>query len=161
MSNEAADVKVEGLDKLIKALGMKKPPQARVGILGTHNARSSKDSKANSNATIGAAHEFGTTKIPMRSFLRIPISENLNKRLESSGALDKDVLDQVIKAGTIIPWLTNVAILAQSIVLEAFDTNGFGKWKPLNPKTLERKKVKQTLVETQQLRNSITYEVKE
>lgn len=154
--DNVADLKIAGLDKLIKALN-KKPPTVRVGILGDKNARESKKG-SKSNAAIGAAHEFGTSVLPIRSFLRVPISEHLDTKMKSSGALNKDVLAEVISSGTLIPWLTKIGILAESIVLEAFNSGGFGKWPQSN---MKRKKNHQTLVETQQLRNSITSEVKE
>ena len=47
--------------------------------------------------------------------------------------------------------------VGESIVQDAFSTGGFGKWKPSR---MENKQTKQTLVETQQLRNSITSDVK-
>lgn len=149
------ELNVKGLDQLIKALGSKQPI-AKVGILGGKNARST--AGVNSNAQIGAWHEFGTTKTPQRSFLRAPISENLQKEMEAAGALDKDVLAEVIARGSVVPWLKKVAVMAEGIVADAFDTGGFGKWKPSN---MTRKQNHQTLVETQQLRNSITSEVKE
>jgi hypothetical protein len=151
--NDTVELDIKPLEQLIKAL--KDPPVGRVGILGAKNYRSG----GTSNATIGAAHEYGTTKLPQRSFLRIPIQENLQKRLEASGALDEQVLKRVIKSGSIVPWLEKVLVIAQGIVLDAFHTGGFGKWKALSPETLRRKKVQQILVETQQLRNSITHEV--
>lgn len=147
-------LKVDGLDKLLKAL-KSKPPVARVGILGSKNARSGKE---NSNATVGAAHEFGTSKLPMRSFLRVPLTDNLQKYMEKSGLLDKEAMELVIKQGSLVPWIKKVAIIGESIVLDAFSTGGFGKWKPSN---MDKKLVKMTLVETQQLRNAITSEVKE
>lgn len=145
---------VKGLDQLLKALKAT-PPVVRIGVLGG-GARSD----GSSNATVGAAHEFGTHTLPARSFLRVPISENLADRMESAGAFDKDVLADVIASGTIRPWMQKVAILAEGIVAEAFDTGGFGKWPALKAKTLGRKKVQQILVETGQLRNSISSEVK-
>ncbi len=154
--DDVVEIKTKGLDKLLKALNAKMPV-ARVGILGDSNARNSKDG-SNSNATVGAAHEFGTSELPIRSFLRVPISEHLSKKMESSGALDKQVLKQVIAEGTVVPWLKKIATLAEGIVLEAFDTSGFGKWKPSN---MDDKKNHQTLVETGQLRNAITSVVKE
>lgn len=151
------NLKIDGLDKIIKALKAK-PIMARVGILGNSNAR---EGKAKSNATVGAAHEFGTTTMPMRSFLRIPIAEHLGKNLENSGAFTKDALETVVKQKSLKPWVEKVAIEAEGIVADAFDTGGFGQWAPLSEKTMSRKKVKQILVETQQLRNSITSEVVE
>lgn len=148
-------IETKGLDQILKALKIK-PPVARIGILGAANARSG---KGTSNATIGAAHEFGTSKLPMRSFLRVPLSERLQKAMESSGALDSDTLKNVIKEGSVLPWITKVAILAENIVLDAFDTGGFGKWAAWkNPGYTNNTGM--ILVDTQQLRNSITYEVK-
>ncbi len=149
--SENTELKIAGLEKLLKAL-KGKPPVARIGILGK-SARS--DGKAN-NAVIGAAHEFGTSRLPQRSFLRIPISDNLSKALESSGAFDKDALKDVLKLGTLTPWVKKMAIVAEGIVAEAFATGGFGKW---TPSDMRNKKNHQTLVETNQLRESITSEV--
>lgn len=147
-------IDTKGLDQILKALKAK-PPVARVGILGGANSR--KDGQ--SNATIGAAHEYGTTKIPQRSFLRIPISENLEKRMQSSNLLNQEVLKAVIKEGSVLPWITKVAIIAENIVLDAFSSSGFGKWAPWkNPSYTNNTGM--LLVDTQQLRNSITYEVK-
>lgn len=156
MSKNDTTLNVKGLDKLIKALKAK-VPVARVGILGTKDQRTGKET---SNATVGAAHEFGTAHLPQRSFLRVPISEHLSARMESAGALDEDTMKEVIAEGDIVPWMKKVAILAEGIVADAFDTAGFGKWPALNPKTMKKKKNQQILVETQQLRNSITSEVK-
>jgi hypothetical protein len=74
---------VKGLDQLLKAL-KSKPPLARVGILGDKSVRAT-EGTFQTNAEIGAAHEFGTTTIPARSFLRVPISQNLQKEMEQSG----------------------------------------------------------------------------
>lgn len=153
MSEDATTIEIKGLEQLLKALKGKQPT-ARVGILGDKTQRS--DKSGQTNADIGAKHEFGTSGMPQRSFLRVPIEEHLNERLESSGAMDPDVLKQVIAQGSIVPWLKKVAVVAEGIVAEAFDSGGFGKWKPSN---MANKKNKQTLVETQQLRNSITSEV--
>lgn len=155
-----------GLDALVKAMSAP-APVVRVGILGQKSVRQSEggaeDSKAGkegelNNAEIGVFHEFGTEKMPMRSFLRVPIAEHLEKRMESSGALDKDVLKETIASKTLLPYMKKVAVLAEGIVTDAFDTGGFGKWAPSD---MSQKANHQTLVETQQLRNSITSDVKE
>lgn len=142
------------LDKLLKAFGAKLP-NAKVGVLGESDSRAR--GEANSNATVGAAHEFGTSKLPQRSFLRVPITEHMQEKIDSSGAFDKQALNQVISEATLLIWMQKIAILAETIVSEGFDTGGFGKWRPSN---MALKKNHQTLVETQQLRNSITSEVK-
>lgn len=141
-----------GLDTMIKLLG-DKLPVAKVGILGLDNARSS---GGYTNSEIGTFHEFGTSKLPERSFLRIPISEHLKKYMEKAGAFTEDTIQKVIKQKSLIPFVTNLGFVGVQIVGDAFATGGFGKWKPSN---MTHKKVEMTLVETQQLRNSISSEV--
>lgn len=150
VSEEGVLLNMKPLENLLKAL--KRTPAIHIGVLGGKNARD--DGK--SNAMIGACHEHGTSTTPMRSFLRIPLADNLERRMKRAGALDKDVLLKIVNTGTLRPWIEKVAILAEGIVLEAFDTGGFGKWPPSD---FSRKKNHQTLVETQQLRNSISSEV--
>ena len=55
---------------------LKKKFTVRVGVLGSDNARTEDNE---TNASIGASHEFGTMdgKIPERSFLRFPLQEKL------------------------------------------------------------------------------------
>lgn len=155
--NETIEIDTKGLDKILKAL-KGKLPVGRVGILGEDNLRSGKDKNgAPGNAFIGAQHEYGNSELPPRSFLRMPITENLRQYLDESGAFTKDVLNQVIKEGSIKEWVQKITTIAETIVIDAFDSGGFGKWKPSN---MANKKNHQTLVETQQLRNSISSDVK-
>lgn len=145
------------LDQLIAAM-KGALPNVRVGVLGEKAMRG--DGKGSqTNATIGAIHEFGGSKMPMRSFLRVPISENLQKRMESSGAFDKDTLAKVIKDKSIRQWLNIMGKLAQMIVTEAFDTGGFGKW-PAWKTPGYKNEGGRLLQDTGELRESITYEVK-
>lgn len=158
MNDQAEDtvyLNTKNLDGLIKAL-KENMSRARVGILGAKTNR--KDPGA-TNAGIGAIHEFGSSKMPMRSFLRVPIADNLQKRLEDTGALDKDVLNDVVKQGTVVPWLKKIAVLAEGIVAEAFASRGFGKW-PAWRTPGYKNRDNRILVDTGQLRDSITSEVK-
>ncbi len=153
MSDDETTINVKGLEALAKAFKNAKP-EVHVGILGD-SARG----KGQSNASIGAHHEFGTSNIPQRSFLRVPIADNLERTMEAAGALDENVLKQVLAEGTIIPWLKKIGVLAEGIVAEGFATGGFGKWAPHSPGYTNN--TGQVLVDTQQLRNSITSEVVE
>ena len=163
---ESIKLSTKNLDQFVKAL-KGKMPVARVGILQnttsrtatqTQNKSGKFESKGNqTNAEIGIAHEFGTEKLPIRSFLRVPLADNLQTYLEKSGAFNKSTLRTVVKEGSVREWVQKIAITAEAVIADAFDTGGFGKWKPSD---MKHKKVHQTLVETQQLRNSITSEVK-
>jgi hypothetical protein len=154
--NDSMDMSTEGLDHIM-AVFKNNMPTLRVGILGSKAARNAKKGD-NSNATIGASHEFGTSTLPMRSFLRQPLSDNLEAYLKASGAYDEKVIMDMIKHGTINEWMKKVGVTAESVVADAFSSGGFGKWMPSN---MAHKENHQTLVETQQLRNSITSEVVE
>lgn len=64
---EEDELDTKNLDKFIKALS-KRISNVKIGILGG-GARD--DGKT--NAEIGAIHEFGTSTMPQRSFLRVQI----------------------------------------------------------------------------------------
>lgn len=153
-------VAVEGLDKLLKAL-KQKAPVARIGILGEKNTRAGSGAAAG-NATIGAVHEYGSLSqgIPQRSFLRVPLTDRLGKDMEKAGALSEAEFKEVLKTGSVVPWLKKIAIMAEGIVRQAFDTGGFGKWPKWKDPNYTNN-ANQLLVDTGQLRDSITSEVKE
>lgn len=157
---ESFSIELKGLDQLVKALKAK-PPLVRIGVLG-NASRPRKGRKTPTNAEIGAVHEFGAPGkgIPQRSFLRIPLSENLNKEIESAGLLDKETLAQVIKSGSMVPWMKQVAISAEAVVDDAFETAGDGKW-PSWKNPNYKNEGGMLLVDSGSLRESIASEVKE
>lgn len=157
MENDVIEIK--GLEQIMKSL-KGKPPMIRIGVLGG-GARSSKNSKGITNATVGAVHEFGAPNknIPQRSFLRIPLTENLQKEMEASGLFTQEISNKVIKSGSVKPWLEKVGVCAQSVVLDAFESSGDGKWpKWKNPNY--KNEGGMLLVDTQQLRDSLTWDIK-
>lgn len=137
-----------------------------VGILGDKNARDGKGT----NAAIGAVHEFGslTRNIPRRSFLEMPLVTQLPmqnaqiKRDLARAMAKKDYVD------FIETFLKRVAIRAEGVIQDAFRTGGFGTWEPskkvesyhvkhtLYCPVLSRNKGPQTLIDTGQLRASIS-----
>lgn len=151
--SEEVKLDTKKLDKMLKAFS-KEMPTSRVGILGL----SGRKDGGKTNADIGAKHEYGNEGMPVRSFLRVPIVEHLEKKMEEAGAFDEASLKLVVQQGSILLWMKKIATIAEGIVVESFHTGGFGKWPPSN---MKYKKVHLTLVETQQLRNSITSETKE
>lgn len=144
-----------GLEGLIKA--MKGPhPKAKVGILANRAPR--EGSGENNNSSIGLKHEFGdpTENLPMRSFLRQPIIEHFQEFLDKA-EIGEETIKEIAEEKTLAPLVNFFGIVGTLVVLEGFDSGGFGKWKPSNMKL---KKNHQTLVETQQLRDSISWELK-
>jgi hypothetical protein len=146
-----SDFNTEGLDALIKAL-KGQMGKVQVGILGD---KTNRDGEL-TNAQVGFYHEVGAGNNPIRSFLRMPIANEFPSRLDESGAFDEDALKKVVKQKSATPWLKKIALVAENTVREAFETQGFGEWPQSN---YDNKKNEQTLVETQQLRDSITSRV--
>lgn len=166
MTIEYNNIGLRKLQKLLKD----DQPMANVGILGQNDTRSSGgltfeqvkaltkkfNPEENSNASIGMKHEFGNDGLPIRSFLRQPIIEQMQRYLDKTGPISEDLIKEMIRTGSMAPYIKKLGVLAETIIADAFDTGGFGKWKPSN---MKYKHNQQTLVETQQLRNSITSEV--
>lgn len=148
----------EKLRQLIKAIAS--APSVKVGVLG-NNQRS--DPEEESNSTIGWRHEFGipagSAPLPQRSFLRMPLMTHLRKELEDKKAFSQTNINKIVREKNMGSFMEKVGVLGVGIVLKAFDSDGFGSWAPLSPVTIERKGHAQILIETQQLRNSIDYEV--
>lgn len=153
--SDADTFQIKGLESLIKALSDPRAPVACIGVLGNKSARGG----GPTNADVGAAHEFGapSRNLSIRSWLRAPLISQMQNAVNRAGATRPQVIQQILKEGTFRPWVEKIGILGLSVVAEGFNTGGFGEWPPSN---MDRKAVKQTLVETQQLRNSATYEVR-
>lgn len=139
--SETVELRSRNLQNLAKALKVK-PPKLSIGIF---------DAK---EAVIGAAHEFGTSTLPMRSFLRIPLMEGMKKKLEASNIFQKDDVNEVIRLGTLDPWTEKVAEQAKAVIDNAFDTGGDGKWPPAKHATGHP-----LLIDTGRLRGSIEVKV--
>ena len=153
MAQEELDAilpQLEELEERIKYLLIPKDPEDARDVIFEIRSVTIGDS---TNAEIGMKHEFGTSYLPERSFLRMPLKDHLAPRLEAAGITDPDVIKKVLKDGTLIPFMKQIAVVAQDTVLEAFKTGGFGQWAPSD---MTNKTVHQTLVETTQLRDSIT-----
>lgn len=171
MKSEIIKSDFNKLDAFIK--GLKSGMVVDVGILGNKTARA--DLKApvphgtpgairvkgrsyaavktqyQTNAEIGFRHEFGKG-VPMRSFLRMPIfqySEQILAGVKKAGALKK------LAAGKMIQVLADIGIGCEAVILQAFESGGWGSWKANKPSTVRRKGSSQPLIDTGQLRRSI------
>ena len=126
----------------------------KVGIFGAKNSR---NGSGKTNADIGAKHEFGSYSdhIPMRSFLRMPLfakSENIVKEA-SVGSL------ALLAEGKIVTVLKRLGIACENAIQEAFGSGGFGSWKPITMFTRSKKHSSQILIDTAQMRRSISSKV--
>ena len=132
---------------------------AKVGILGNNNQRDGNESLTNSQ--IGATHEYGSfsQNIPRRSFLKDPLFKIKKKQLmeDTIKIINKHIADD--NGGKII--FKKLGLAGEAIVKTAFATGGFGTWKPLSPLAVARKGSDRILIDTAQLRKSITSKVEE
>lgn len=111
------------------------------------------------NAEIGLVHEKGSKAngIPRRSFLEMPLEMKLPKVLAAVG---QSVIDSLTKENLRGAYV-QLGILAENIIQSAFKTGGFGKWAPIKDATRQRKNSSAILIDTAQLRKSISSTVQQ
>lgn len=163
-------MKLDGLENIIGSLTDKK--DVRVGIFGNkenrkepgpkfntkaHTRRMTKKTSGLTNADLGAIHEFGSKArgIPARSFLRMPIQHEANNIVKE---ISRDSV-KLLAEGKINELLTRLGIIAENAVQLAFTTRGFNQWTADLMSTIGHKKSGMPLIDTGQLRRSITSKV--
>jgi phage gpG-like protein len=152
-----SDIKLKiDLTNLNKVIGnLEADFVARVGILGDKNSRTD---GGLSNSEVGAAHEFGSVSkgIPKRSFLRVPLKL---KRKDLINGVAKVVKNNLTKPNGAMLTFKQLGLLGEGIVKKAFDTKGYGTWQPLSQSTIDAKGSSTILVDSAQLKRSITSRV--
>jgi len=102
---------------------------------------------------IGMIHEFGVPEknIPKRSFIRVPIENNIKEITKLIENNHKLVSENAMSAKVA---LDRIGIKAQNTIKESFRNND---WKPLKRATVKRKGSSRPLIDTGQLIGSISY----
>jgi phage gpG-like protein len=155
MNASTITVNLAGLDRLRAAVKSVAGMYARVGILGDKTAR--KDGEGGSNALIGAVHEFGSVSrhIPERSFLRAPMATHLKKEVDKSAPR----IARAFADGTPEIAFAILGKKGEKVSKAAFDTSNDGKWPANAPDTISEKGSDRPLIDTGQLRRSISSDV--
>ena len=105
---------------------------------------------------VGAAHEFGTEAVPVRSFLRMPHE----KRASELSAYIAQQFKRVLMHGAdAVQGLGLIGTKALNISREAFQTGGWGEWPDIEQATKDRKGSSAILTDTGILKGALTYEV--
>ena len=158
MAYKSVKVDLKGLEKLAKALGSQY--SIKVGVIGQKSQRLNGDT-GKTNAEIGFINEFGNSEkhIPPRSFLGMPLRLHLAKYLLRKKAFSQKELDKAVRNGTLLELAKKVGIVAEEVIQEAFRTRGFGSWSENRPSTIAKKGSDSPLIDTGQLRRSITSKV--
>lgn len=159
MSESSFEYNAKNLIRLIK-LFKKGFPSVKVGIIGDKATQEHKGTHK-TNAEIGFLNEFGshTRRIPPRSFLRMPLQLYLHSYIKEKKSLSKEEFIKSLRNGTQEQFAKKVGIVAEEVVQDAFRTRGFGNWAPNAPYTIEQKGSDSPLIDTGELRRSISSEV--
>ena len=133
---------LSGMDELIKSLN--DGYFIRVGIIETKATKVHDSKSGKTNAEIGTYHEFGSQKVkdhpPRRSFLADSLKFKINFNEQQMQQMRKDMFKYVFQERTPKKFLASLGAECLRAIKEAFETNGFGKWKPLaSLKTVEKR----------------------
>ena len=129
--------------------------QLVVGIPNDENSRENSDGIT--NAELGVIHEFGVPErgIPERSFMRSTASEEN----ENLGRLGNAQITECLEGKTSAhDVLATIGTYLQGKIVDKITD---GEFEPNNENTVKHKGSSKPLIDTGQLRASITYEVRE
>lgn len=129
-------------------------PKVYIGVPASNNGIH-KDSKINI-ATLLALHVYGapTRGIPQRDPLRPPLIANAQRYTDLMAQGIKNALANGTDPNVVYE---KIGIVASNDVKDYFVS---GSFKPLDQKTIDRKGSSKPLIDTGEMRSSITYEVR-
>nr|WP_282564429.1 hypothetical protein [Providencia alcalifaciens] len=142
--------RLKALEARIRAIGKKKV------VVGVPASTNEVREDGLSNATIAVAHEFGVPEhIPERSFLRSTLGENKDK---AAGLLIQE-LKSDISQGDFSGRALAIVGEKLSVVVKRKIQSGISP--ALDSKTVKRKRSSKPLIDTGNMLQSITYEVRD
>ena len=146
---------LDGLEEIKKAVG--NSFKTRVGVLGAKASRKGVKSGIN-NATLMMIHMFGSLKnnLPARDPLYIPIVKHRRELIKKIGTGE---MREAFSSGNYKKMFTLLGVAAEEIVQNAFETAGDGSWKDISEETKARKHSSAILIDTQQMRRSVSSDV--
>jgi len=140
-------------------------PSVKIGVIGDKATAQHKTAGGHiqlTNALLAFVHEFGkksAPKIPARSFIKMPLELHLTELLSKKKALTQAAMERAIRAGCGEEFSRKIGIVAEECIQTAFRTRGYGDWKTNAPSTIKAKGSDAPLIDTGELRRSITSEV--
>ena len=140
---------VQLMVKVINHVNINKILKDITSLDGTVVSAGVMDSK---NATKAAINEYGTSKIPQRPFMRTATS----RYGKSWGSKSAKAVQSVMK-GMPISQVTELIGMQMKSDISSTLTNG--PWTPNAPSTIAKKGSSRPLIDTGELRASITYKV--
>jgi hypothetical protein len=147
MQVEVKSTNGKGIASLFKRL---EKGHVNVGVLKKAGKHEGSDLTV---AQVGLYNEFGTATIPERSFIRSTIEEKSREIKKVSQTQYKKVLNGDIDLNK---GLGILGVFVQGLIQEKFTNNN---WLPNVPSTIISKGSSKPLINTGQLRQSISFEV--
>ena len=174
MKTTEVRLNLSGLEDMKRAVG--DTYRARVGVLGgdarqdahLQNQKFKNNTAATrrtpggqtdiSNAELMLLMVFGvlSRNIPARDPLFTPIIKHRRELIQSLGS---GSMRAAFKAGDYEKMFKLLGIAGEAIVQQAFETSGDGTWPPNAPSTIAAKGSSQPLIDTAQLRKSVSSDV--
>jgi hypothetical protein len=175
MNASGVSLNTKGLQALKRSLKKSVNVATQVGIFSGHASRDD----GQTNVEIGQKMEFGSVEKstaspaqkqargrpgkapiwkgnPARSFLVMPVTTELPDLIKKERA--ELASDYVNHGATFL--MERIGFLAEASIQGAFDTQGYGTWEPNAKKTVEWKGSNKPLIDSDQLRRSISSRVK-
>lgn len=139
----------KGLQNILKNVKEFKNIVVKVGIQGAEANRRNEGIRVVDYAT---ANEYGTDKIPERSFIRSTVDDNKGFKDEINHAFTSVITGKDTPRSA----MAKVGIIARDDIIAKIN-KGDNRWKPLLEKTIARKKSSKPLIDTGRMKQSITY----
>jgi hypothetical protein len=137
------------------AMKAMKTKHVAVGVLA--NSATGRIYSSGSNVLqVAVANELGTTRIPQRSFLKMP----QELKATELGVFIRKQMFKVLDGMQVEQGLGLIGTYAVNLSQDAFSTGGFGKWPTLAASTIEAKGSSGILIDQGVLKNSVSYEVR-
>tara|TARA_R110000803_G_scaffold172825_2_gene235621 strand:- start:43 stop:513 length:471 start_codon:yes stop_codon:yes gene_type:complete len=151
--NNQVMLDLSGLEELKNSLP--KDIAVKVGVLSDGNSR---EGGAVGNAELGLIQELGSfsRNIPARSWLMMPLTE---RKAEIVKFLQSKKAKELVESMEFDRLLELMGLKAEGIIDKAFTSSGFGKWQPNSPATVRRKGSSRPLIDTSELRRSVSSEL--
>lgn len=138
-----------------------------VGVFGAegeelHEAQEGSQASGLTCRDLAEIHEFGLGNAPARSFVRAYFDANRERLRDMLGVLMRKAIERVIKSGAPIDDSIRTSILTKlgvKMQTEMQSRIARGIEPPLDPRTVARKGSSTPLIDTGQLRSSITFAV--
>lgn len=132
---------------------MQSKPFVKVGILKEHGKKGHKKGKGVTVLQVAVSNEYGTGKIPARSFVRSTYDENKRKWTE----VTKRIKDQILLGKiTALKGLKKIGVIIEEDIRKKIRTGDFA---PNTAATIARKKSSKPLIDTGQLLQTIKSKV--